>query len=241
MRVLLVSIMTLFASFGAFGQASLFEASKSLRRSATLHAEETQGLRMNEAVFRRIRAERSPSIQIELAMPNGGVAITEWQSFCNVTYDFAVGRQTSKGLVREMYFPEVLTYEMIRAADGQGRPMTDEGFAGVLVLHTNRVQSTMVLNGRQWEVAPEKLDFKNQELVKDYVFFDVSQSAATNTFTCAVDDQHNRMTRMERSLMRESANLNASKSLWMWTITPWGHSATTAIWPWIGLWACWLG
>ena len=54
--------------------------------------------------------------------------------------------------------------------------------------------------------APEKLDLKNRELVKDYVFFDVSQSAATNTFTCAVDDQQNRMTRMERSLMRESAN-----------------------------------
>ena len=206
MRFLLVSFLALTTFFDAFGQAPLFVASKTSPRKATLDAKATQGLRMNEVVFRRIRTERPPSIQIELAMPNGGVVITEWQSFCNVTDDFAVGRQTSKGLVREMYFPEVLTYEMIRATDGQGRPMTGEGFAGVLVLHANRVQSTMVLNGRQWEIAPEKLDLKNRELVKDYVFFDVSQSAATNTFTCAVDDQQNRMTRMERSLMRESAN-----------------------------------
>ena len=65
------------------------------------------------------------------------------------------------------------------------------------------------LDGRQWELAPDVLDLRSQELVRDYVLFDVAQSAGTNSFTCAVQDQHsrvNRMDRMQRSLVRENAN-----------------------------------
>ena len=67
----------------------------------------------------------------------------------------------------------------------------------------------MILDGHQWELAPEVLDLKSQAVVEDYVLFDVAQSAGTNSFTCAVQDQHsrvNRMNRMQRSLVRENAN-----------------------------------
>ena len=123
--------------------------------------------------------------------------------------------------------------------------MTGDGFAGVLVLHRNRVQSTMVLDDRQWETAPEVLDFRNRELVKDYVFFDVAQSAATNTFTCAVQDQHirvNRMERMQRSLARENANpdcVEIALDVDNYTFGTFGNNCNLAVS--IGLWVCWLG
>ena len=206
MRLLLTTMLALAVSMTALAQSPLFNASKTAPRAATMDAKDTQGLRLNEAAFRRIRAERPQSIRLELTMPNGETAVTEWESFCNVTADFTVGRQTAEGLVQETYFPSVLTYELVDAVDGRGNTMSGEGFAGMLAVHTNRVQSTMILNGHQWEIAPEVLDLKSQALVEDYVFFDVAQSAGTNTFTCAVQDQHNRMDRMQRSLARENAN-----------------------------------
>ena len=84
--------------------------------------------------------------------------------------------------------------------------MIGEGFAGVLAVHTNRVQSTMILKGHQWEIAPEVLDLKSQVFQEHYVFFDVAQSAGTNTFTCAVQDQHNRMNRVQQTLARENSS-----------------------------------
>ena len=206
MRLHLTTMLALAVSWTAMAQTPLFNVSKTAPRAATFDAKDTQGLHLNEAAFRRIRAERPQTIHFELAMPNGETAITEWESFCNVTADFTVGRQTAGGLVQETYFPNVLTYEMVGAVDGRGHSMSGDGFAGMLAVHTNRVQSTMILNGHQWEIAPEVLDLKSQALVEDYVLFDVAQSAGTNTFTCAVQDQHNRMNRMQRSLSRESAN-----------------------------------
>ena len=96
--------------------------------------------------------------------------------------------------------------------------MSGEGFAGMLAVHTNRVQSTMILNGHQWEIAHKVLDLKSKHLSKGYVLFDVAKGTGTNTFTCAVEDQHNRMDRMHRSLT-ESAIPNAWRSLWTSTTT----------------------
>ena len=84
--------------------------------------------------------------------------------------------------------------------------MSGDGFAGMLAVHTNRVQSTMILNGHQWEIAPEVLDLKSQARGKTMcsstspkVPAPTPSPAPWRTSTTAWD-------RMQRSLARESAN-----------------------------------
>ena len=209
MRLLLTTMLALAVSMTAGAQSPLFQASKTAPRAATLDAKDTQGLHLNEATFRRIRTERPSSLRIELAMPHGETVITEWVAFSNLSADFSIGRQTVNGSVQEAYCPGVYTYELEHAVSSNGNTVSGDGFTGVLVVHRNRVLSTMILDGHQWELAPEVLDLRSQDLVQDYVLFDVAQSAGTNSFTCAVQDQHNRMNRMDRmqrSLVRENAN-----------------------------------
>ena len=110
MRIHLVLLLALTLPFIAASQTPLFSTSETPRRVATKHANDTQGLRLNEMVFQRLRTEQPQSILIKLPMPNGDMAITQWESFCNVSPGFTVGRQTTKGLVHEPYFPRVLTY-----------------------------------------------------------------------------------------------------------------------------------
>ena len=71
MRPYLTTMLALAVSMTAMAQSPLFSVSKTAPRAATLDAKDTQGLHLNEAAFRRIRAERPQSIRIELAMPNG--------------------------------------------------------------------------------------------------------------------------------------------------------------------------
>ena len=209
MRLFLTTLLALAISMTALAQSPLFNASKTAPRPATVDAKDTQGLRLNEAAFRRIRAERPQSIRLELAMPDGETVTTEWVAFSNLSADFSIGRQTADGSVQEDYCPGVYTYELQHAVTSTGNTVSGDGFSGVLLVHRNRVLATMILDGHQWELAPEVLDLKSQTFVGDYVLFDVAQSAGTNSFTCAVQDQHSRvyrMERMQRSLARENAN-----------------------------------
>ena len=209
MRLFLTLSVALACSASVLAQSPLFYVSKNSPRSATLDAKDTQGLRLIESEFSRIRNERPKSIRFDLTMPNGERVTTEWVEFSNLAANFTIGRQTENGSVQESYCPGVYTYELESATSADGSTISGDGFTGMLAVHRNRVLSTMILDGHQWELAPETPDLRSQELVEEYVFFDVAQSAGTNTFTCAVQDQHsrmNRMDRMERSLVRENAN-----------------------------------
>ena len=71
MRLYLTTMLALAVSGTAMAQTPLFNVSKTAPRPATLDAKDTQGLHLNEAAFRRIRAEQPQTIRLELAMPNG--------------------------------------------------------------------------------------------------------------------------------------------------------------------------
>ena len=61
---------------------------------------------------------------------------------------------------------------------------------------TNTSSLNSIAPSRQWELAPAVRPGKREEIVDDYVLFDVAKSAATNTFTCAVQDQEREMRRL---------------------------------------------
>ena len=65
-----------------------------------------------------------------------------------------------------------------------------------MVLFKGYAQGTFTLNGRQYELSPAVESPQRRDFVRDYVLFDVAQSAATNTFSCAVADQEREIQRL---------------------------------------------
>ena len=121
----------------------------------------------------------------------------EVQEFCNLSDDFVISRSTAEGTKLEHYTPSLITYE-VRSAKLDGERLNGK-VTGTLVVFDNYLQASIQLRGQQWELAPALRPEKREALVEDYVLFDVAKSAATNTFSCAVEDQEREMRRMSAS------------------------------------------
>ena len=121
----------------------------------------------------------------------------EVQEFCNLSDDFVISRSTAEGTKLEHYTPSLITYE-VRSAKLDGERLSCK-VTGTLVVFDNHLQASIQLRGKQWELAPAMRPEKREGLVEEYVLFDVAKSAATNTFTCAVEDQEREMQRMGAS------------------------------------------
>ena len=80
-----------------------------------------------------------------------------------------------------------------------------------MVLFKGYAQGTFTLNGRQHELAPAVESPQRRDFVRDYVLFDVAQTAATNTFSCAVADQEREIQRLssleQRSLVPQCVEI----------------------------------
>ena len=199
MRLLFVLVF-LIQSFLLAGQSSiehaapetpLFYPSKVPVEMATFRAEDTQGMTMDWASYKSLRDTRPGRMTWELHFPGLGLVSLELSEFCNLSDDFTIARSTAEGTREEHYVPNLMTYEVTSAA------VADDPFdeaQGIVVLFENFVQASFKVQGTQWELAPTKRPGHRQEMVDDYVLFDVSKSAATNTFTCAVEDQEREMT-----------------------------------------------
>ena len=119
------------------------------------------------------------------------------QEFCNLSDDFVISRSTAEGTKLEHYTPSLITYE-VRSAKLDGERLSGK-VTGTLVVFDNHLQASIQLRGKQWELAPALRPEKREGFVEEYVLFDVAKSAATNTFTCAVEDQEREMQRMGAS------------------------------------------
>ena len=115
--------------------------------------------------------------------------------FCNLSDDFTIARSTAEGTREEHYVPNLITYE-VTGAEGIGSSFAK--VTGIVVMFENYVQASLKLDGKQWELAPAKRPGDRETRVEDYVLFDVAKSTATNTFSCAVEDQEREMALMSR-------------------------------------------
>ena len=172
----------------------LLKPSKSAKMLGTKRAEKTQGLTLNRNAFNHIRSHRADLRTVALPFPELGWVELELQESCNLSDDFVISRSTAEGTKREHYTPSLLTYE-VRSAKVNGERQAGQ-VTGTLILFDQYIQASVRLQGRQWELAPAMRPGKREEIVDDYVLFDVAKSAATNTFTCAVEDQEREMRRL---------------------------------------------
>ena len=90
--------------------------------------------------------------------------------------------------------PSLITYD-VHVARVNGHEPAGKTF-GTLVLFENYLQASIQVRGQQWELAPIERPKERRKMVKEYVLFDVAKSSATNTFTCAVQDQEREMHRL---------------------------------------------
>ena len=198
----------MLASAGFQAQTSMFQPSKAPVRLATSHPEDTHGLTLNQEGFQHVRDTRPGTLEVELDLPGLGWVSMELQAFCNLSDEFVIARTTNEGTREEHYMPDLITYELtdVRTASGE----TLQG-KGLMVLFKGYAQGTFTLNGRQFELAPAVESPQRRDFVQDYVLFDVAQSAATNTFSCAVADQEREMQRLsfleQRSLVPQCVEI----------------------------------
>ena len=176
---------------------SLLRPTKVSNMLGTERAESTQGLMLDQIAFEHIRGHRSDLRTLEVPFPELGWVELEVQEFCNLSDDFVISRSTAEGTKLEHYTPSLITYE-VRSAKLDGERLSGK-VTGTLVVFDNHLQASIQLRGKQWELAPALRPEKREGLVEEYVLFDVAKSAATNTFTCAVEDQEREMQRMGAS------------------------------------------
>ena len=176
---------------------SLLRPTKTSKKLGTERAESTQSLKLDRNEFEHIRGHRFDLKTLALPFPELGWAELEVQEFCNLSDDFIISRSTTEGTKLEHYTPSLITYE-VRSAKLNGKRLSDK-VTGTLVVFDHYLQASIQLSGKQWELAPAMRPEKRETLVEEYVLFDVAKSAATNTFTCAVEDQEREMQRMGAS------------------------------------------
>ena len=198
----------MLASAGFQAQTSMFQPSKAPVRLATSHPEDTHGLTLNQEGFQHVRDTRPGTLEVELDLPELGWISMELQAFCNLSSEFVIARTTNEGTREEHYMPELMTYEMTAARTASGETLQGKG---LMVLFKGYAQGTFTLNGRQYELAPAVESPQRLDFVRDYVLFDVAQSAATNTFSCAVADQEREIQRLssleQRSLVPQCVEI----------------------------------
>ena len=203
MRFILISI-ALMQSVLCVGQspavldgfnAPMFKPSKSPLTLATSRTEDTQGMTLDAETFQDARDMRPPAMSWELHFPDLGAVTLELSEFCNLSDDFTIARSTAEGTREEHYIPSLITYE-VNAASTAGQRLAQA--TGIVVLFEHYIQASFKLNGQQWELAPTKGPAQRDTTVEDYVLFDVAKSTATNTFSCAVEDQEREMAMISR-------------------------------------------
>ena len=176
---------------------ALLRPTKASTMRGTERVENTQGLKLDRNAFQHIRRHRSDFRTLEVPFPELGWVELEVQEFCNLSDDFVISRSTAEGTKLEHYTPSLITYE-VRSAKLDGGRLNGK-VTGTLVVFDNHLQASIQLGGHQWELAPAERPKNRESLVEEYVLFDVAQSAATNTFSCAVQDQEREMQLMSVS------------------------------------------
>ena len=172
----------------------LLRPSKTPAELGTQRVEDTQGLMLDITTFKRVRANRSLMKTLAIPFPGLGLVELELQEHCNVSDDFVISRSKAEGTVEEHYVPSLITYD-VHVARVNGQEPAGKTF-GTLVLFENYLQASIQVRGQQWELAPIERPKERRKMVKEYVLFDVAKSSATNTFTCAVQDQEREMHRL---------------------------------------------
>ena len=176
---------------------SILRPTKAAQMLGTKRAGDTQGLKLDKNAFEHIRGHRSDLKTLELPFPEFGWVELEVQEFCNLSNDFVISRSTVEGTKLEQYTPSLITYE-VRSAKLDGERLSGK-VTGTLVVFDHYLQASIQLRGQQWELAPASRPDNRKTLVEEYVLFNVAKSAATNTFTCAVEDQQREMQLMGAS------------------------------------------
>ena len=184
------------ATQGTVSEAQpLFRATKAPVELATARTADTQGLRLDLSLYESLRGQRPGNVSFELPFPGLGPVELTMNEFCNLSDDFTIARSTAEGTREEHYVPNLITYE-VTGAEGLGSSFAK--VTGIVVMFENYVQASLQLDGKQWELAPAKRPGDRETRVEDYVLFDVAKSTATNTFSCAVEDQEREMALMSR-------------------------------------------
>lgn len=180
---------------------SLFSKAKTPADIATVRPDDTRGLLMDEQAFLDIWNYHSGQITLEMDFPGVGWVDVELQQFCNLSDDFTIARTTNEGTREEHYVPNLITYEVVSATTPSGRT---HGVSGTLVMFQDYLQATMYVAGKQWELQPVRKENGRGGRPLDYLLFDINQSTAENTFTCAVED---RETAIDRNPMNSQRSL----------------------------------
>jgi len=178
-----------------FEAQPLFRATKAPVELATARTADTQGLRMDLALYESLRGQRPGNVSFDLPFPGLGPVELTMNEFCNLSNDFTIARSTAEGTREEHYIPNLVTYE-VTGAEGLGSSFAK--VTGIVVMFENYVQASLKLDGQQWELAPASRPGDRETRVEDYVLFDVAKSTATNTFSCAVEDQEREMALLSR-------------------------------------------
>ena len=173
----------------------LFRTTKAPVELATARTADTQGLRLDLAMYETLRGQRPGNLSFELFFPGLGPLELTMNEFCNLSDDFTIARSTDEGTREEQYIPNLITYEVTKAT---GFESSFAKVTGIVVMFENYVQASLKLDGKQWELAPAKRPGDRETRVEDYVLFDVAKSTATNTFSCAVEDQEREMALLSR-------------------------------------------
>ena len=167
--------------------------------SATPKASDTQGFHLAEADYTALRGCRPHSLSMTLPFPALGMVELQLSEYCNLSDEFTVARSTVKGTREEHYVPDLVTYEVV-SARVNGAPI--ENAMGPVVLFKNFLQASIRLDGQQWELAPSQRPSERTTFVAEHVLFNTAKSNATNTFTCAVEDQERELQRLSKSQQR---------------------------------------
>ena len=134
-----------------------------------------------------------------LPFPALGMVELQLNQYCNLSDEFTVARSTVNGTREEHYVPDLVTYEVV-SARVNGAPI--ENAMGPVVLFKNFLQASIRLDGQQWELAPSQRPSERTTFVAEHVLFNTAKSNATNTFTCAVEDQERELQRLSKSQQR---------------------------------------
>jgi len=154
-----------------FGQMQLFDVDSSNKIVATLNADNTIGLKLNDKEMNRILTLRKDSFLLSIPFfgPNIILNLEKYQPYSDKVLTRIKTRNGDKDI---MITPQLVSYKL----------MYDGNSIGILNFVNNQINATFLIDNKQYEISK----YKNK-----YVIFDVNNSINQSNFSCDVNQKIN--------------------------------------------------